>query len=215
MKNLYFAVACILFAIGFWLASLTSPNRLVPATKDPKPYQDPAISTMRRVSYSGHNIPSDQVIEALKAIGIEKKPILSCRYYAEVDSRWLESFTDQQVARYGRAQTDSFDCVFYVMRFRVQAEEEYDKDIHNEFAGSFVTSARSAAIFQVNYLRDSDVNYAKSKGWDGSSFDSSEAPTAHAITLILTNQGNEFVDPQVGKINLSKEEIASIFLILG
>ena len=84
----------------------------------------------------------------------------------------------------------------------------------NQFVTMTTTSAASLAIFQINYYRDTDIAYAKSKGWDGKN-EWVDAPEAHAIVLVLGDQGDVFIEPQSGPIELSEDEIKSIFFVLG
>jgi hypothetical protein len=154
--------------------------------------------------------PTDIVARFVSAV--VAAPIMHSSSYAEVNYDWVDGFMDRYKSELfskgvidnvqtGSGWTTTFDCVYFVASFRVLAEEEYNKTQFNA-----INPAPALAIFEICYKRDTDVEYANSKGL---------VAEAHDICLLLTNKGSYFLDPQIGITTLSKTELESIFFKVG
>ena len=104
-------------------------------------------------------------------------------------------------AQTGSGWVTQFDCLYFTEAFQVLAEEQYAKESFHDFV-----VAPSLAIVKVNYVRDTDAALAKSQGWQGSMFEA-KAPPQHSIVAIITEKGLMYLDPQIGPVTLSHNEI--------
>jgi hypothetical protein len=162
------------------------------------------------------SLSQDEVNAKLASIHIDIKqtPILhQAASYEVVDYDWLMRFLPRYRAELASKHithySPTFACTYYVMAFRVLAQEEYAAQVRG-IPGDFPTAL---AIFSIDYYRDTDVRHAKSRGWSGND-DGPLEPTAHCIALVITNRGVVFFDPQSGVLDLSRAEEDSIYLVM-
>ena len=118
----------------------------------------------------------------------EARVVYQSACYAEVRRSWVGGFLvryqDELAAKgIGPSWRPTFNCLYYAMAFRVLAQEEYDRQVRTQ-QPSLPDTPTTLAIFAINYYRDTDVVYAKAKGWNGRDYGVTE-PAAHAIVLML------------------------------
>lgn len=114
--------------------------------------------------------------------------------YAVVNSRWLPGFYSrfrQDLFDKGVTGWDErFDCNKFAAAYCALAQSEYYRDRwRTKEAGS------ALAVGEVWYVPDRPRGFS-----------------AHAVALVITEQGAVFIEPQTGKeLRLSRTELSSIF----
>ena len=207
MKNRRYISIAIMALCG--LAALFGGCSRTDITQSPSSTSAAVSSTTSsNRCFTGTNLSIHDMVTQCDA-ALVVPPYMEATVYAQVSYAWLmkaqspfqnELFSKGVVVSIPSGQsgwTTTFNCVQFTRAFEVYAGETYNRD-----AFTTANPPPFLSIITISYYRDIDVAAAKAQN---------TKPEGHQIMLILTDRGPVFYDAQVGPVQLSRSELASIY----